>query len=160
VSHVTLCWYCGRKAQENEHRIPRSRGGDDSPLNTIPSCKRCNLKKRAMTVEEYRARLGGVVFFGEKHDIRIAPGELGRPTHMQLCIVCGALSPPVRKRRMRPWDLYSLGWRHRHAPLSGTQPDWVCVACVAEGWPHVVEDMYMRPAPPLPKVESFDISDD
>lgn len=48
------CVYCGGKAEEIDHIVPRSRGGTDETSNLAPACKRCNRSKRALTVEEWQ----------------------------------------------------------------------------------------------------------
>lgn len=69
------CWYCGDwLTQSNlatlDHQHPRSRGGSDSPRNTVLACRSCNSSKGTKTVEEYREYVGGldrrVVFWGEQ----------------------------------------------------------------------------------------------
>lgn len=49
------CGYCGKKSGENrtwDHIIPRSQGGEDSWLNAITACFKCNNKKGSRTPEE------------------------------------------------------------------------------------------------------------
>lgn len=41
------CARCGEPATEVDHEIARSIGGDDSPSNTLPICRRCNAIKGA-----------------------------------------------------------------------------------------------------------------
>ena len=36
------CYVCGGPAEEIEHIIPLSRGGEDAPYNTLPACTACN----------------------------------------------------------------------------------------------------------------------
>jgi HNH endonuclease len=58
----TPCVYCrqpttnqpGRpNSLEQEHNIPRSRGGDGNEANRLPSCRTCNRQKRNLTPEEF-----------------------------------------------------------------------------------------------------------
>lgn len=53
---LSCCAYCGRTFREEklsrDHVIPRSRGGKDSWLNVVTSCKSCNNFKGNMTPEE------------------------------------------------------------------------------------------------------------
>ena len=69
---VIWCFYCGLRAGwQQDHKIPRSRGGSNEPSNLAPACATCNYQKSTMTVEEYRAsierRTGAAhVFFGER----------------------------------------------------------------------------------------------
>ena len=52
------CGYCGEvRPLEPEHRIPLSRGGDNSIANIIPACRRCNARKATRTEAEFRALL-------------------------------------------------------------------------------------------------------
>lgn len=59
------CWYCGIESGNLtvDHKIPRSRGGADSPDNWVSACGKCNGRKGALTVEEYRA-IGAATFDG------------------------------------------------------------------------------------------------
>jgi len=38
-----------------DHRLPKSKGGDDSPGNLAGTCQRCNYRKRDMTEAEFIA---------------------------------------------------------------------------------------------------------
>lgn len=59
------CHYCGvgmtkRGTKEPrsatvDHIIPKSRGGNSSPINTVMCCRRCNGEKGNLTGVEYRA---------------------------------------------------------------------------------------------------------
>lgn len=68
-----ICWYCGEAMNpfENfteDHMDPRKQGGTDELENLQPCCTRCNSRKHAKTVEEYRAYLAGkgeLRFWGE-----------------------------------------------------------------------------------------------
>jgi hypothetical protein len=49
------CAYCGKKSGDNmtwDHILPRSRGGDDSWMNAVCACVKCNNKKGARLPEE------------------------------------------------------------------------------------------------------------
>ena len=52
------CQYCGEKKGVAEltldHILPRSRGGDNSPLNIVTACLKCNNRKSNRTPEEAR----------------------------------------------------------------------------------------------------------
>jgi 5-methylcytosine-specific restriction endonuclease McrA len=54
------CQYCGEKKAAGEltldHILPRSRGGDNSPVNIVTACIRCN-RKANRTPEEARMPL-------------------------------------------------------------------------------------------------------
>lgn len=39
------CQYCGRAAENMDHVVPRSRGGEHVWENVVAACRRCNSKK-------------------------------------------------------------------------------------------------------------------
>ena len=47
------CSYCGAKATEIDHIIPRSNGGTDSTYNLTPACRSCNEKKSNLSLKEF-----------------------------------------------------------------------------------------------------------
>lgn len=50
------CYYCGTTEAEKyhvDHRIPVSKGGDDSWVNLVRACEPCNLSKSAKTDAEF-----------------------------------------------------------------------------------------------------------
>ena len=55
------CQYCGDKKAATEltldHIVPRSRGGDNSPINIVAACLACNNRKGDRTPEEARMPL-------------------------------------------------------------------------------------------------------
>ncbi len=55
------CQYCGEKkaaaALTLDHIMPRSRGGDNSPVNIVTACIKCNTRKSNRTPEEARMPL-------------------------------------------------------------------------------------------------------
>ena len=55
------CQYCGEKRTPAEltldHIFPRSRGGDNTPVNIVAACLRCNNRKGNRTPEEARMPL-------------------------------------------------------------------------------------------------------
>ena len=55
------CQYCGAKKGVGEltldHILPRSRGGDNSPVNIVTACVACNNRKAARTPDEARMPL-------------------------------------------------------------------------------------------------------
>lgn len=46
------CGYCRKEATTHDHIFPKSRGGEDSWMNAIAACKRCNGRKDDRTPEE------------------------------------------------------------------------------------------------------------
>lgn len=55
------CQYCGAKGKASEltldHILPRSRGGDNSPINVVTACLKCNNRKGDRTPDEARMPL-------------------------------------------------------------------------------------------------------
>ncbi|WP_136798753.1 MULTISPECIES: HNH endonuclease [Desulfosediminicola] len=52
-----LCYYCGKKFTYKQltmdHLVPLSRGGRSTKDNLVPSCKKCNTKKKSMLSVEW-----------------------------------------------------------------------------------------------------------
>jgi 5-methylcytosine-specific restriction endonuclease McrA len=51
------CQYCGRRAENLDHVVPRSRGGEHTWENVVASCTRCNSAKRDRLLTETSMRL-------------------------------------------------------------------------------------------------------
>jgi len=55
------CQYCGARKSVNDltldHILPRSRGGDNSPVNIVTACVPCNNRKSNRTPDEARMPL-------------------------------------------------------------------------------------------------------
>ncbi len=51
------CAYCGRRATTVDHILPRSRGGQDTWLNTVAACSDDNHRKADRTPEQAGMRL-------------------------------------------------------------------------------------------------------
>lgn len=51
------CQYCARPAENIDHVIPRSRGGEHIWENVVASCRACNAKKDDRLIEETGLRL-------------------------------------------------------------------------------------------------------
>ena len=47
------CSYCGEKAEEIDHIIPKSKGGSNSTYNLTPACRSCNEKKSNLSLKEF-----------------------------------------------------------------------------------------------------------
>ena len=47
------CSYCGAKAEEIDHIVPRANGGTDSTFNLTPACRSCNEKKSNLSLKEF-----------------------------------------------------------------------------------------------------------
>ena len=52
------CVYCGAKATEIDHVIPRSNGGTNSTYNLVASCRACNQMKSNKTLKEFGKLMG------------------------------------------------------------------------------------------------------
>ena len=52
------CSYCGAKAEEIDHIVPRANGGTDSSYNLTPTCRACNEKKSNLTLKEFGKSVG------------------------------------------------------------------------------------------------------
>lgn len=48
-----LCHYCGRGGDTIDHKIPKSKGGLNTPRNCVCACKKCNRKKADIEYEKY-----------------------------------------------------------------------------------------------------------
>ena len=52
------CVYCGVKADEIDHVIPRSNGGTNSTYNLVAACRSCNEKKSNLTLKAFGKLMG------------------------------------------------------------------------------------------------------
>lgn len=63
------CWYCGKGLTKGtatyDHVVPRSLGGLTTVENLVLACSPCNQAKAALTLEEYRSKVGARRFYGE-----------------------------------------------------------------------------------------------
>ena len=51
--HDGRCAYCGDKAEEIEHVIPKSKGGTNSSHNLVIACKKCNELKGKLSLKKF-----------------------------------------------------------------------------------------------------------
>jgi 5-methylcytosine-specific restriction endonuclease McrA len=51
------CQYCGDKAENVDHVVPRSRGGGHTWDNVVAACRRCNSRKENRTLSDAGMRL-------------------------------------------------------------------------------------------------------
>ncbi|MFE5872938.1 HNH endonuclease [Streptomyces roseifaciens] len=77
------CAYCGRRATTVDHVVPRSRGGEDSWLNTVAACAEDNHRKADRTPEQAGMPLLNLPF-------EPTPAE-------SLLLATGAYGAPVRR---------------------------------------------------------------
>ena len=52
------CVYCGAKATEIDHVVPKANGGTDSTYNLVASCRACNKKKSNSSLKEFGKKVG------------------------------------------------------------------------------------------------------
>jgi len=51
------CQYCGRTAENLDHVVPRSRGGEHAWENVVAACRRCNSRKENHLPQDVGLRL-------------------------------------------------------------------------------------------------------
>ena len=51
------CSYCGAKATEIDHIVPRANGGTDSTFNLTPVCRSCNEKKLNLSLKAFGKKM-------------------------------------------------------------------------------------------------------
>jgi 5-methylcytosine-specific restriction endonuclease McrA len=51
------CYYCGDKAENVDHLVPTSKGGNGDRSNKVPACHPCNQMKGNMMLDEFIARM-------------------------------------------------------------------------------------------------------
>ena len=56
------CQYCGRAAENVDHVIPRSAGGEHAWENVVAACRRCNQRKENRLAHEVGLRLARTPF--------------------------------------------------------------------------------------------------
>lgn len=52
------CSYCGAKATEIDHIVPRANGGTNSTFNLTPACRSCNQMKSNLSLKEFGKLMG------------------------------------------------------------------------------------------------------
>ena len=52
------CSYCGAKAEEIDHIVPKANGGTNSTYNLTPVCRSCNEKKSNLSLKEFGKKIG------------------------------------------------------------------------------------------------------
>lgn len=65
------CWYCGDETNPYidfrvDHLKAVARGGSNDDENLVPACHPCNASKAAMSLEQFRAKRGGGLFWFEE----------------------------------------------------------------------------------------------
>ena len=69
------CQYCGRAAENVDHVIPRSKGGEHAWENVVAACRRCNSRKENRAHEEVGLRLRRQPFV-PRDGLRLSIGRL------------------------------------------------------------------------------------
>lgn len=69
------CQYCGGPAENVDHVVPRSRGGEHAWENVVAACRRCNSRKENRLVHEAGLRLRRKPF-APKDGLRLSIGRL------------------------------------------------------------------------------------
>ena len=70
-----VCQYCGSPAENVDHVIPRSRGGEHSWENVVAACRRCNSRKENRPPHEVGLKLSRHPF-APKDGLRLSLGRL------------------------------------------------------------------------------------
>jgi 5-methylcytosine-specific restriction endonuclease McrA len=52
------CAYCGKKGEEIEHIVPKSKGGTNSVENLTLSCRKCNIEKGTLSLKKFEKKIG------------------------------------------------------------------------------------------------------
>lgn len=69
------CQYCGAAAENVDHVLPKSRGGEHAWENVVAACRRCNSKKENRLVHEAGLRLSRQPF-APRDGFRLSIGHL------------------------------------------------------------------------------------
>lgn len=69
------CQYCGRAAENVDHVVPRSRGGEHVWENVVASCRACNSRKENRLLHEAGLRLRRRPYV-PKDGLRLSLGRL------------------------------------------------------------------------------------
>lgn len=126
-----LCAYCGKKGQEVEHLIPRSRGGTNNVSNLVWSCTACNLKKGAQTVTEFLKRRPAVLKqIQTQQQISLQDAAAVNATKLRLLDELNTLGLPLTTGdgAQTSFNRTSQGFDKAH---------WIDAACVGESGAHV-----------------------
>jgi len=73
------CQYCGSSAENLDHVVPRSRGGDHTWENVVAACRRCNTRKGDHTPAEAGLSLASPPTAPRQHGWLLV--GLGAPPH-------------------------------------------------------------------------------
>jgi len=70
-----VCQYCGAAAENVDHVVPKSRGGEHAWENVVAACRRCNSRKENRTPHEVGLKLLHEPFV-PRDGLRLALGRL------------------------------------------------------------------------------------
>ena len=99
---ASTCIYCGDqftlKNLSRDHILPLSRGGDDSWMNTVTACKRCNNHKGNKTPEEAGMYLLATPFIPSRIEYLILRGRTILSDQMEFLMSHVSKTSLIRKR--------------------------------------------------------------
>ncbi len=99
---ASTCLYCGNtfslKSLSRDHIIPLSKGGKDSWMNTVTSCKRCNNHKGNKTLEQSGMTLLAVPFVPSRIEYLILRGRTILADQMDFLLSHVSKTSLIRKR--------------------------------------------------------------
>lgn len=72
-----LCYYCGDKAENVDHLVPRSKGGSNELSNKVPACSPCNSMKGSMLFDEFIARIERILKMARTKKVIQYPIQFG-----------------------------------------------------------------------------------
>lgn len=72
-----LCHYCGEKAENVDHFVPRSKGGSNELSNKVPACCLCNSMKGNMLFDEFIARIERILQMARSKKVIQYPIQFG-----------------------------------------------------------------------------------
>jgi 5-methylcytosine-specific restriction endonuclease McrA len=78
-----VCGYCEKEANEVDHIIPQSRGGDESDENLTACCRSCNVEKNNRTPEEAGFTLKNHRVTLASHPVTLDPPSNAKQNQME-----------------------------------------------------------------------------
>ncbi len=99
---ASTCLYCGDKfslkSLSRDHIIPLSKGGKDTWMNTVTSCRRCNNHKGNKTLEQSGLTLLAVPFVPSRIEYLILRGRTILADQMDFLLSHVSKTSLIRKR--------------------------------------------------------------
>ncbi|WP_312846411.1 RNA-guided endonuclease IscB [Deinococcus rubellus] len=133
------CAYCGKKGEEVEHLVPRSRGGSNRINNLVWSCRKCNEEKDNLTLEEFLARKPAVLRkIQEQQKASLHDSAAVNATKYRLLDELKTFGYPVEtgSGAQTSFNRTEQGYEKAH---------WIDAACVGDSG----ESVALRPLKPL-----------